>query len=114
MYSAINLPAGAIFDPESRTFSWTPNYAQAGLYSDVTFQVTDGYSDSEEIITITVNQPYSDWDVNGDNSTNVLDMIRVGQHWGETGIVGWIAEDVNEDGNVNVLDMILVGQNWTG
>ena len=108
------MPSGAIFDPGSRTFSWTPNYAQAGTYSNVTFQVTDGYSNSEEIITITVNQPYSDWDVNSDNNTNVLDMIRIGQHWGEIGAVGWIAEDVNEDGSISVLDMILVGQHWTG
>ncbi|MFC1866462.1 putative Ig domain-containing protein [Chloroflexota bacterium] len=113
-YSALNLPPGAIFDPESRIFSWTPNYAQAGTYSDATFQVTDGYSNSQEIITITVDQPYLDWDVNADNYTNVLDMIRIGQHWGETGVVGWIAEDVNEDETVNVLDMILIGQNWTG
>jgi hypothetical protein len=41
-------------------------------------------------------------------------MIRIGQHWGEVGIAGWIAEDVNEDGSINVLDMILIGQNWTG
>ena len=113
-YSAQNLPLGATFNVESGAFSWTPNYAQAGIYTDITFQVTDGYSNSNEIITITVNQPYPDWDVNGDNNTNVLDMIRIGQHWGETGIIGWIAEDVTEDGSINVLDMILIGQHWTG
>ena len=113
-YSALNLPTGAAFNSESRTFSWTPNYAQAGTYPDVTFQVTDGYLTSQEIISITVEQPYPDWDVNADSATNVLDMIRIGQHWGETGVVGWISEDVNEDGNINVLDMILIGQHWTG
>ena len=55
-----------------------------------------------------------DWDVNLDDHTNVLDMIRIGQHWGETGDPHWIREDVNRDGVVNVLDMILIGQNWTG
>ena len=113
-YSALNLPTGATFDTETNTFSWTPNYAQADTYSDITFQVTDGYLTSEETITITVNQPYPDWDVNGDSATNVLDMIRIGQHWGETGVIGWIPEDANEDGNINVLDMIMVGQHWTG
>jgi hypothetical protein len=113
-YSALNLPTGATFDTGTNTFSWTPNYAQADTYSDITFQVTDGYLTSQETITITVNQPYPDWDVNGDSATNVLDMIRIGQHWGETGVVGWIAEDANEDGNINVLDMIMVGQHWTG
>ncbi len=114
VYSVANLPEGAAFDPETRTFSWTPSYAQAGTYPEIIFQVTDGYSTDQEIITVTVNQPYSDWDVNADNNTNVLDMIRIGQHWGETGDVGWIPEDVNEDGIINVLDIILVGQNWTG
>ena len=53
-------------------------------------------------------------DVNGDGRVNVLDMIRIGMHWGETGSPGWIPEDVNQDGVINVLDMILVGMNWTG
>jgi hypothetical protein len=113
-YSALNLPTGATFDSVTRTFSWTPNYAQVGIYPDVTFQVTDSYLTSQETITITVSQPYPDWDVNADSKTNVLDMIRIGQHWGEMGVVGWMPEDVNEDGNINVLDMILVGQHWTG
>jgi hypothetical protein len=53
-------------------------------------------------------------DVNGDGSVNVLDMVRVGQHWGGTGAVGWIPEDINMDGAVDVLDATLVGQGWTG
>ncbi|HEX77196.1 MAG TPA: PKD domain-containing protein [Dehalococcoidia bacterium] len=57
--------------------------------------------------------PYADWDVNCDKRVNVLDMIRVGQHWGETGAPHWIREDVNRDGSINALDMILIGQNWT-
>jgi hypothetical protein len=54
-YSASNLPDGAVFDPGSGTFSWTPGYDQAGVYPNVRFQVSDGtFTDSEEI-TITVN-----------------------------------------------------------
>ncbi len=55
-----------------------------------------------------------DCDVNWDNYVNVLDMIRVGQHWGETGSPRWIPEDVKKDGVINVLDMIIIGQHWTG
>jgi len=71
-------------------------------------------------VPVTVNNgsvtvtPYPDWDVNCDGHVNVLDMIRVGQHWGETGTPHWIREDVNRDGSVNVLDMIVIGQHWTG
>ena len=112
-YSASNLPDGASFNPDTQTFSWTPRYDQTGVYT-VHFEVSDGQSTDSEDVTITVNQPYEDWDVNGDSDTNVLDMVLVGQHWGETGLTGWIPEDANEDGTINVLDMIVIGQHWTG
>ena len=57
---------------------------------------------------------YPDWDVNMDGSVNILDLIIVVMHWGETGEPGWIAADVNNDGGVSVLDMILIAQHWTG
>lgn len=56
-YSASGLPAGASFDPETREFSWTPDYTQAGEYT-VTFTASDGdksYSlSSTKDVTITV------------------------------------------------------------
>ena len=113
VYSAFNLPEGASFDADTRTFSWTPRYDQAGVYT-VQFEVSDGELTDSEDVTIAVVQLYEDWDVNGDGAANVLDMVLVGQHWGETGLTGWIREDANEDGTVNVLDMIIIGQNWTG
>jgi hypothetical protein len=56
-YSASGLPAGASFDPATRTFSWTPDYTQAGEYT-VAFTASDGtksynLSASKEV-TITV------------------------------------------------------------
>jgi hypothetical protein len=111
IYSATNLPEGASFDPDTRTFSWTPRYDQAGVYS-VHFEVSDGQLTDSEDVTITVVQPSEDWDINGDDATNVLDMVLIGQHWGESGLTGWIREDANEDGTINVLDMILIGQHW--
>jgi hypothetical protein len=56
-YSAGNLPAGAVFDSSSQTFTWTPGYDQAGNYVDVRFTVTDNGSPpltAQEAITITV------------------------------------------------------------
>ncbi len=50
-YSVIGLPAGAKFN--GQTFSWTPNYSQAGKYN-VTFQVTDGTFKIQKAMTITV------------------------------------------------------------
>jgi hypothetical protein len=53
-------------------------------------------------------------DINNDGHVNVLDMVLIGQHWGQTGSPGWVPEDVKKDGVTNVLDMIIVGQHWTG
>lgn len=56
-YSASNLPAGASFNPSTRTFAWTPNYGQAGNYPNVEFTVMDNGTPmmlAFEDITITV------------------------------------------------------------
>ena len=56
-YSATNLPAGAAFDPGTRTFTWTPTFDQAGTYAGVTFTATDpGLLEDSEAITITVTE----------------------------------------------------------
>jgi hypothetical protein len=52
------------------------------------------------------------WDVNADFVTNILDLIAIGHHWGETGAPGWIAEDVNADGRVNFLDAVTILGHW--
>ena len=64
---------------------------------------------SGNAVAITVNDgsvTISTADVNGDGFVNVLDMILVGQHFGETGAPGWIPEDVNCDGVIDVRDML--------
>ena len=54
VFSTSTLPAGANFNPESRVFSWTPDYDQAGSFI-VTFAVTDGTDFDSEAVTITVH-----------------------------------------------------------
>ncbi len=54
-FSTFNLPSGATFDGSTQTFSWTPDFTQAGVYYGVRFEVSDGtFMDFEEI-TIQVN-----------------------------------------------------------
>jgi hypothetical protein len=52
-------------------------------------------------------------DVNQDTVVNILDIIRVVQHWGESGPNGWVPEDVNRDGVIDVLDITYIGRYWT-
>src|SRR5262249_40816422 len=49
-YSASGLPAGAVFDAATATFTWTPGFDQAGTYT-VTFTAADpaGLSDSTPV-----------------------------------------------------------------
>jgi hypothetical protein len=81
--------------------------------TSITFQVTDTANIiASKNLSITIG--YAVWDVNRDGSINVLDMISLSQHLGETGKPGWILQDVNGDGVINTLDMIIIGQHWTG
>ena len=51
-YSLSNLPEGADFSAGTRTFSWAPD--EAGIFSDIHFEVSDGKLTDSEDITITV------------------------------------------------------------
>lgn len=83
-------------------------YAAPGRY-DACVTVTDSEQATTQCcVTITVAVP----DVNMDGCVNVLDIILVGQRFGETGTRGWIREDANGDGAINVLDAIAVGQHF--
>jgi hypothetical protein len=53
-YLASNLPSGATFNPTTRVFSWQPTIGQAGVYSGIHFEVSDGLLTDSEDITITV------------------------------------------------------------
>lgn len=60
-FSACNLPAGATFDPVTRTFSWTPGSDQAGVYQNVAFLVQDNGDPvrvDREFITVTIGEAY--------------------------------------------------------
>jgi len=80
-------------------------YGEVSAFGMGPFMVT-----GEDEITVGV----IDGDLNDDGHVNVLDMILVGNHWGETGPPGWIPEDLNQDGVINEGDMVIIGQNWTG
>ena len=54
VYTAKDLPQGAVFDAKNLTLNWTPTFDQSGKYT-ITFSVTDGAFTVEQPLTITVN-----------------------------------------------------------
>lgn len=54
-YRAENLPEGAVFDPQSATFTWTPTYDQSGTYQGITFIFQAGALSDTQLVDITVN-----------------------------------------------------------
>jgi hypothetical protein len=54
------------------------------------------------------------YDLNGDGRVNVMEMVMIGNHWGETGAPGWIPEDVAQDGIINQADVDALKPHWTG
>ncbi len=56
--SPLPLPSGASFNPATKTFSWTPTFAQIGTYN-INFSVSDGSLVDYEIVQITVTNNYN-------------------------------------------------------
>jgi C1A family cysteine protease len=52
-YNVTPLPRGAAINATTGEFTWTPSYAQAGVYS-LRFSVSDGWLEDFEMVTITV------------------------------------------------------------
>jgi hypothetical protein len=104
-YSATGLPTGATFTPATRTFSWTPTYAQSGSYP-VTFTATDNGSpvqSASETITITVTN------VNR-APVATADSVTVAEDSGATS-VAVRTNDTDADGDTLTVTVVTQGTN---
>ncbi len=88
VFSATNLPSGAVFTPSTRSLNWIPGNDQAGSYQMI-FRVSDGALIDEEEVAFTVN--------NG-NEAPILDPIG-NQTVGEGSLLEFVvtANDPNGD-----------------
>jgi hypothetical protein len=80
--------------------------------TSIIVQVTDSVNASATQ-SLSIPAIYASWDINLDESVNVLDLILVAQDFGQTGTPGWIREDVNDSGEINILDLIAISQHFT-
>lgn len=53
IFSAVPVPNGAVFDAQTRTFSWVPGASDLGA-NVINFSVRDSYASDFELVTITV------------------------------------------------------------
>ena len=56
--SITNLPSGAVFNAQTATLSWLPNYNQAGEYKNIVISVSDGKVTSQQTLNLIVAQAY--------------------------------------------------------
>lgn len=86
-----NCPSGMTVS--GNTVSWTPTYSQAGVYTSVTFTVSDGSLSASESITITVNDvnrapnlaSVSDQTVNENSPITSIDLNDLGDDFDADG-----------------------------
>lgn len=64
------------------------------------------YLDIETINTSFI--VHSFFDIDGNGVINLLDLVTISNHYGETGDGGWIPQDVDKDGRIKVIDLVLV------
>jgi hypothetical protein len=65
--------------------------------------------------TVVFSMP-PNWDINSDGECTILDLVLVSNHYGQTGLYGWIREDADNNGEIQVLDLVSVsnhfGESW--
>ena len=88
------------------SFVWTGN----GTPGPQQFEIYDSNFNTLELAQ-TVSALMNPWDVNGDNTVNILDLVFVGRQFGATPPDN-PAADVNGDGTVDILDIVLIGQHF--
>ena len=70
VYSASNLPTGAMLNPATRVFNWTPSYQQAGTYENVHFEAEEVDTATKLLLHCNAETGFSDSSFYGHPVTN--------------------------------------------
>ena len=97
----LKVAGDALTEPGDYAISVT---ATSGTDSTMTATIT---------ITTTIEippPPPTPWEVNGDGTVNILDLVFVAGQFGQSGDA--LKADINGDGTVNILDLVLVASHF--
>jgi hypothetical protein len=86
-YSATNMPATATLGATTGVFSWTPTFADAGVYS-VTFKASDGSLFATETVSITIMDVRMKSDLNANGKSDI-----VLQNLNTASVAAWLMDD---------------------
>ncbi len=95
----------------SSSYVWNTDYSSAGSHT-ILVTVSDGVNEVTSQRTITINNLHPLWDVNEDQSVDILDITIVGQKYGTTVDAPYPRYDVNQDGIINIQDLVVVGYHF--
>lgn len=114
-------PSGDVVVNEGDNVTFTITAATGYHIADVLVDGTSvGAVTSYEFTNVAANHTISvsfavdvpAWDLNGDHTCNIGDVVVIGLVWGQTGAPGWIPEDLNSDGAINIGDVVVLGLHW--
>jgi hypothetical protein len=84
----------------------TVTYTQA---ASGTVELTAFYNATlQDSITVEFGEAGCPWDLNGDETVNILDLVILTNHWGED----WSTGDFNNDNTINILDVVILTNHW--
>ena len=95
----------------SSSYVWNTDYSSAGSHT-ILVTVSDGVNEVTSQRTITINNLHPLWDINEDQSVDILDITIVGQKYGTTVDAPYPRYDVNQDGIINIQDLVVVGYHF--
>jgi hypothetical protein len=91
---------------DGQGYTWQGAWDNTNVY--VPYDVVQFMGSTYNCILTTVAIPY-DGDVNSDGVANILDILVVVTHMGESGAPGWIPSDVDLDGTITTDDTDMIG-----
>jgi len=112
-------------DQSTTNIPLTKKIGTSEYYTNQSFHTYGDYSYRLKATDTSNNNKYSsistfllppNWDINGDGTGSLLDLVLISNYYGTTGNTGWIREDVDNSGKVKLLDVTLVsnhfGESW--